>query len=186
MTCLWPRSLAYILSGRPATEPSGSGAVRKDSPWAPAMHHNRHSSPAATKALVTLGITPSKTHRFWRFHNVQALRIISKFSPLIYSSHHSEQNLFSPTTYQRICLKVVEQEHGVRLAEGEMYQKCLAKTHDTRIWLMVSSCWSHRGHCSGWGNPRRARQSVVQCLLCATSHKKKRHLTGALVFQIGS
>jgi hypothetical protein len=34
------------------------------------------------------------------------------------------------------------------------YQNCLAKTQETRRWLIVSSSWSQRGHCSGWGSPR--------------------------------
>jgi hypothetical protein len=49
---------------------------------------------------------------------------------------------------------------------------------------MLSSAWSQSGHFSGWGSPRRARRSEVQQRLCATSHRKKRHLAGAQVFQI--
>jgi hypothetical protein len=42
-------------------------------------------------------------------------------------SNHSQQNLSSPTTHQRNCLKVVELERGARLAEGECTRNALRK-----------------------------------------------------------
>lgn len=60
----------------------------------------------------------------------------------------------------------------------------LSKTQATKMCCTFSSCWSQRGHLSGWFIPRRARQSAVQHRLGDANQMKNSQRGGAQVFHI--
>jgi len=109
----------------------GGGAVKKDSPRAPATAHNWLSSRARWRAVLKLGLSPSNTHLLRWFHKVHAPRITRELNPflvnpltaLLESSHHLS-NEQSESCGQR-CWNPKRR--------NKKNQNCRAKTQDTSI-----------------------------------------------------
>jgi hypothetical protein len=122
------------------------------------------------------------SHLFLWFHNTQTPSTIRELRPSLKgprttsltSCHHSMKFLLDgcdAKTCRPNCLSMRNQHS-------------LEKTQATSKWSIVSLSLSQRGHLSGWSRPRFSSLSAVQHFLRAASHKKKRHLGGAQVFQI--
>lgn len=61
----------------------GGGAVKNDSPRAPAIDHKRRSLLAMIRSPARFGAAPSKTHSLWWFDIAQAPNIMSELIPCL-------------------------------------------------------------------------------------------------------
>jgi hypothetical protein len=73
-----------------------------------------------------------------------------------------------------------------RIHDRTLYQIVLEKEQPVRMCAIVSSDWSHNGHRTACGRPRRASRSLVQHLSRQANHMKNFTLGGAQDFQFSS
>lgn len=72
------------------------------------------------------------------------------------------------------------------IARSAHHHSCLDSGQATKMWSMVSLCWSQSTHHRGCGSPRLRRRSAVQHLFSATNQRKYRQRGGAREFHIGA
>lgn len=128
-------------------------------------------------------LTDCWTPYFSSFQMSQAARMTTVSKPSLSAllmdfllSHH----------HQRKGCGLEGKHYGCLLTLRMSHQIWHDSAQPTRMWSIVSSCWSQRTHFAGFGWPCFLNLSAMQHLLWATSHKKYLHLGGTWFFQISA
>jgi len=137
---------------------AGRIATRPLKPLAPASIQRSASSSARRSAWSILGEAPLNTISFLVFQRIQAPSTTNESNP----RRASLLKFIPACCYHSKNPAIWGARSGSPKRFNNWCQNCREKTQVQRRCWIVSSSWSQKGHCSGWGRPRLASLSAIQ------------------------
>jgi hypothetical protein len=159
----------------------GSNGLDKGKPLSPSHWPHQGLLSRNYEAAGTLGATPLKTQEFLCCQRTHAPSTTTELSPFLSWSWIWEEDVHhhSSNTGSMGCGTRCSSRNGC----SRPAQNSLVNTQVVRRWLIVSGCWSHKGHYSWHSKTLLANLSAVQHLLCSTSQINNLHLLWAQDFK---